>query len=49
VLSDGSTQGEDIGFAQFERRKLYQQISEGFSISGDLVTRKQPLVQLCPL
>ena len=49
VLSDDSTQGEVIGFAQFEGNKFYEETPDGFSISGDFVTRKQPLVLPCPL
>ena len=49
VLSNDRTQGEVIGFAQFKGWKFYREVPDGFSISGNLVTRKQPLVLPCPL
>ena len=49
MLSDDSFQGEVIEFEQIMGNKFYKQIPDGFSISGDFVTRKQPLVLPCPL
>ena len=40
MLSGDSSQGEVIGFAQFEGRKFYRQIPEGFSNLGGLGDQK---------
>ena len=48
-LSDGSSQGEAIEFTQFEGRKFYRQLPDGFSIFKELVTTKRPFVLPCPL
>ena len=49
MLSSDSIQDSFIGFAQFKGWKFYKEYPDGFSISGDFVTRKQPLVLPCPL
>ena len=48
-MSDGSSQGEAIKVAQFEGRKFYRAIPDGFSIFEELVTKKRPSVLSCPL
>ena len=48
-LSGDSSQGEVIEFTQFNDRKNFREIPDGFSFLEHLAITKRPLVLSCPL